>query len=125
MGAGPPRSVLVVVDVVSRVAMDAVPVVDVIPVRDRLVPATRAVDVHVAGMWEVERVEGARHVVHVVGIKVVDVALVEEVEVVVMRDGGMTTPAVMEMVVVVVGRVGVVRLRRRPARSAGHPPMVA
>ena len=85
---------LVVVDVMPGVAMVAVDVVDVVLVGDRGVPTAVLVDVHVAGVRQVE-VRGIEHgveVVHVILVDVVDVPVVQEVDVVLVGHRGV--PAV-------------------------------
>jgi hypothetical protein len=91
--------VLVVVDVMARVAVVAVDVVDVTLVRHGDVPAAVLVDVHVAGVREVEvrRVEGGVDIVHVILVDVVDVPVMQEVDVVLVRDRGVATEPVVDV----------------------------
>jgi hypothetical protein len=98
--------VLVVVDVVPRVTVAAVDVVQVVVVRHGLVPASLAVDVHVAGVRQVMAEQVDRAVVHVVLVDVMDVTVVEEVDVVGMRYGGMPAEAVVGVGVLLVREVG-------------------
>jgi hypothetical protein len=103
--------VLVVVDVVSRVAMGAVDVVDVVLVTHGLVTATVAVHVHVAHMGDVRLGFGHVLVVHVVSVDPVGVAVVEVVEVVPVTDRRVTAADI----------VGVRMLLQRVVRFAlGH-----
>lgn len=113
---------LVVVDAVPRVAVDPVTVVHVILVGDRLVAAARPMDVHVARVREVERIERRGRLVHVVRLQVVDVPVMEVVEMIPVGDGRVATPRVMVVIVAGVRRVrmGLHRLGR-----SGHPWMVA
>jgi len=114
--------VLVVVDAVPRVAVDPVAVVHVVLVGDRLVTAPLAVDVHVARMREVERIERRRDLVHVVCLQVMDVPVMEVVEMVAVGDGRMAAPRV--VVVIVVG-MRLVRMGLRRSGRSAHPSMVA
>jgi hypothetical protein len=109
--------VLVVVDVVARVAMVAVDVVEVALVRHRDVAAALLVHVHVprvrdvgAGARKGAR-EHAAQVVHVVLMNVMDVAVVEEVNVLLVRHCGMAAEAVVH--------VGML-LQRPVGRVVGH-----
>jgi hypothetical protein len=95
--------VLVVVDVVARVAMVAVDVVEVALVRHRDVAAALLVHVHVprvrdvgAGARKGAR-EHAAQVVHVVLVDVMDVAVVEEVNVILVRHRGVPAVPVVDM----------------------------
>jgi len=119
--------VLVVVDVVPRVAVVAVDVVQVVVVGHRAVPAAGLVDVHVPGMRNVagRRSRGAFDLVDVVLVDVVDVAVVQEVDVVVVRDGGVPAEPVVDVLVlpegVVGGGVGHQVLRRHGSPNADGP----
>jgi hypothetical protein len=86
--------VLVVVDVVSRVAMGAVDVVDVVFVTDGLVTATLAVHMHVPDVRDVSLALGHVLVVDMVAVDAVGVAVVEVVDVVPVADRGMTAAGV-------------------------------
>jgi hypothetical protein len=91
--------VLVVVDVVPRVAVVPVDVVDVVLVGDRGVPAAVLVHVHVPGVRDVSfRARGnALRIVHVVFVDVVDVPVVQEVDVVLVRHRGVAAEAVVHV----------------------------
>jgi hypothetical protein len=91
--------VLVVVDVMPRVAMVAVDVVEVILVGDRGVPAAVLVDVHVPGVRQVtvRNVDDLVDVVHVVLVDMVDVAIVQEVDVVLVGDRGVPAVAIVRV----------------------------
>jgi hypothetical protein len=105
---------LVVVGRVRRVAMVTVDVVDVVLVGQRRVTTVHGVHVHVAGVREVRRAWRGGDVVHVVAVDVVEVALVNEVEMIVVRDRGVSAIPVVHM------RVQIVRLvchRRLQASS--------
>jgi hypothetical protein len=109
--------VLVVVDVVPRVAMVAVDVVEMVLVGDRHVAAAVLVHVHVPRVRnvEVQSSRGAREhavqVVDVVFVDVVDVAVVEEVHMVIVRHRGVPAEAVVDVSVQL----------QRPVRSGvGH-----
>jgi exosome complex RNA-binding protein Csl4 len=108
---------LVVVDVVPRVAMVPVDVVEVVLVRHRNVPAVIPVDVHVARVRDVlaRDVHDPVRVVDVVLVDVVDVPVVQEVDVVLVRHRGMPAVAVVDVRVlrkrVVNGGVGHLNLR--------------
>jgi hypothetical protein len=109
--------VLVVVNVMPRVAMVAVNVVEVVLVRHRDVPAALRVHVHMPRVRDVGvgACNGAREhavqVVHVVLVNVMDVAVVEKVHVILVRHCGMAAEAVVH--------VGV--LLQRPVESVvGH-----
>lgn len=100
---------LVVVDVVSGVAVGAVDVVDVVVVRDGGVPAPIRVHVHVARVGQVVPDEIDRAGVDMILVHVVDVAVMEEVEVVLVGNGGVPAEAVVGMRVLgarEAGRVG-------------------
>jgi hypothetical protein len=88
--------VLVVVDVVPDVAMVPVDVVDVVLVGDGRVPAAVLVHVHVAGVSEM-RAGGPWRVVHVVLVDVMDVTVVQEVHVVLVRHRGVPAEAVVRV----------------------------
>ena len=93
-------SVLVVVDVMPRVAVVAVDVVQVILVGHRGVPAAVLVDVHVAGVrtwWSIDAGSSAARVVDVVLVDVVDVPVVEEVDVVLVGHRGVPAEAVVDV----------------------------
>ena len=62
-------------------------------------------DVHVAGVADVERGHRGGDIVHVVHVQVVDVAVMEVVQVVAMGDGRVATPRVMRVIVRGVGLV--------------------
>jgi hypothetical protein len=113
--------VLVVVRAVAGVPMLGVAVVEVGAVRDRLVAAARAVDVHVPRMWGVD---ADRAVVDVVRVRVVHVPVMDEVEVSLVDDGGVSAGHVVHVPVmrVIPGR-RVVRSgrRRRDLVSLVHP----
>jgi hypothetical protein len=79
--------VLVVVDVMARVAVAAVDEVEVIAVGHGDVPASVRVHVHVAGVGEVVPDQVDRAGVDVVLVDVVDVAVVKEVEVILVGHG--------------------------------------
>jgi hypothetical protein len=79
--------VLVVVDVVPRVAVRAVDVVDVVLVADRLVAAPLAMRVHVPGVRQVGVRGRAGLGVHVVVVDPVRMAVVEVVDVVAVLQG--------------------------------------
>jgi hypothetical protein len=91
--------VLVVVDVVPRVAMIPVDVVEVVLVGHRDVPAAIPVDVHVARVREVAArdVDDPVRVVDVILVDVVDVPVVQEVDVVIVRHRGMPAVAVVDV----------------------------
>jgi hypothetical protein len=95
--------VLVVVDVVARVAMVAVDVVEMVLVGDRRVAAAILVHVHVPRVRDVGvgASKGAREhavqVVDVVLVNVVDVAVVEEVHVILVRHRGMAAEAIVHV----------------------------
>jgi hypothetical protein len=112
--------VLVVVDVVPRVAMVAVNIVEVALVGDRDVAAAIPVDVHVAAVREVAlgQVDDRVDVVNVVLVDVVDVAVVEEVDVVLVRDRGVPAVPVVDVRVLLEGmvRVWVGHRNLRPPR---------
>jgi hypothetical protein len=91
--------VLVVVGVMPSVAVDPVQVVVVIRVPDRAMAARRTVDVHVAEVGDVRR-RACRvldHVVDVVAVRKVHTAVVQEVDVVVMRQRRVAAEPVMPM----------------------------
>ncbi len=85
---------LVVVDVVPRVTMVAMDIVDVVAVWHGGVTASVRVDVHVPGMRQVVPDEVDRAGVEVVLVDVVDVPIVEEVDVVIVGHGGVATVTV-------------------------------
>ncbi len=100
---------LVVVDVVPRVPVVAVDVVQVVVVGHRAVPTARLVDVHVARVRQVadRRFRAAPELVHVVLVDVVDVAVVQEVDVVLVGDCGVPAEPVVDVLVLPDGVVGV------------------
>jgi hypothetical protein len=106
--------VLVVVDVVPRVAVAAVDVVDVVPVGHGGMAAAVVVDMHVASVREVVAHEVDRADVDVVLVHVVDVAVVEEVDVILVRHRRVATEAVVGVGVLLEGQAG--RLAHRAAR---------
>jgi phage tail sheath gpL-like len=95
--------VLVVVGRVPDVAVLAVDEVEVIVVGDRRVPAAVGVDVHVPAMGQVPVLAGRGDVVHVIVVGVVDVAVVQEIQVIVVGDRRMAAKAIVRVVVFVVG----------------------
>ena len=101
----PPGSVLVVVDVVPRVEMLAVAIVHVVPMRDGRMAAVRAVDVHVPRVRLVDRLQLRDDLVHMIGLEVMQMPVVEVVEMVVMRDRRVAAPRIVGVRVVVVGVV--------------------
>ena len=109
---------LVVVDVVPGVPVVAVDVVQVALVRERDVPASLRVDVHVAGMREVACGEIADRVdvVDVILVDVVDVPVVQEVDVILVGNGGVPAEPVVDVRVLlerqVRNRIGHRNLRR-------------
>lgn len=98
---------LVVVRGVVDVAVVAVDEVEVVAVRDGLMPAPVHVDVHVAVVRDVRGI-GSSDVVHVVVMSVVDVPVVQEVDVVVMGHHRVTAEAIVLVRMPVVGRMDVV-----------------
>jgi hypothetical protein len=104
--------VLVVVDVVPRVAVIAVDVVEMVFVGDRCVAAAVLVHVHVPRVRNVSAGagKGAREhvvqVVHVVLVDMVNVAVVEEVHVVLVRHRGVAAEAVVDVRVLLQRPVG-------------------
>jgi hypothetical protein len=88
--------VLVVVDVVPGVAVIPVDVVDVVLVGDRGVAAAGLVHVHVPEVRDV-RFGGRERDVHVVLVDVVDVAVVQEVHMVLVRHGGVAAEAIVHV----------------------------
>ena len=90
---------LVVVDVVPGVAVITVHVVEMALMGDRHVATTILVHVHVPRMRDVgvRARANALQVVHVVLVHVVDMAIVEEVHVVLMRHRGVTAEAVVHV----------------------------
>ena len=90
---------LVVVVAVAGVTVLAVLVVDVAGMLDRGMAAGGAVDVHVAGVAQMERGHRGGDIIHVIDVEVMDVAIVEVVQVVPMGDGRVTAPRVMLVVV--------------------------
>jgi hypothetical protein len=88
---------------VAGVPVLAMLVVDVVQVLHGRVAAGGAVDMHVPRVGQVERRHGPGHVIDVVDIEMMDMPIVEVVEVVAVRDGGVATPPV---VLVVVGLMG-------------------
>lgn len=95
-------------------------VVLVIAVRHRVVTTARAVDMHMARVWLVDRLELGDDLVHVIGLEVVEMPVVEVVEVVAVRDGRVPAPRVVGVVVIVVRRVGDGRWVHR-TRMVAHP----
>jgi hypothetical protein len=104
-------------DVMADVAVIAVDIVDVVAVDDRFVAAPVGVDVHVPGVGQVKPcpVDRGPRVVHVVVMDVMDLPVVEEVHVSLVRDGGVAAEAVVDVRVLVETAV----------RGAGHavPPV--
>jgi hypothetical protein len=99
---------------VRGVAVLAVLEIQVVQVLDRRVPAALAMDVHVAGVGQVQTVECRCHIIHVIDVQVVDVAIMEVVQVVAMGHRCVTAPPVMPV------GVGLVRLMlQRRARRHG------
>jgi hypothetical protein len=88
--------VLVVVDVMPRVPMSPMDEVDVVLVGDRRVPAAVLVHVHVTGVREVG-VGVRQRIVHVVLVDVVDVTVVQEVHVILVRHRGVAAEAVVHV----------------------------
>ncbi|HSW43911.1 MAG TPA: hypothetical protein VLM76_15545 [Patescibacteria group bacterium] len=84
-------------------------VVDVTLVGEGLVPAARVVHVHVPDVLEV--LPGGFRLVHVVLVNVVNVAVVQEVDVVTVRHRGVATEPVVHV------RVGI---GRTVSRGVGH-----
>lgn len=105
---------LVVVDVVPRVAMAAVHEVQMIAVRHGRVAASLGVDVHVAGVREVMAHEVGRTDVDVVVVHVVEVPVVEEVDMVLVGHRGVTAEPVVGVGVLLLGQAG--RIAHRAAR---------
>jgi hypothetical protein len=100
--------VLVVVDVVPRVAMVAMDVVEVVLVGNGRVAAAILVHVHVPRVCDV-RVGAREHAIQVVDVvlmDVVDVAVVEEVHVVLVRHRGVAAETVVDVGVLLQGPVG-------------------
>jgi hypothetical protein len=91
--------VLVVVNVMARVAVVPVDVVDVVLVSDSGVAAAILVHVHVPRVGDMRfgAREHAVQVVHVVFVNVVDVAVVQEVHVVLVRHRGVAAEAVVHV----------------------------
>jgi hypothetical protein len=111
--------VLVVVDFVSGVAVVPVDVVDVVQVGDGRMAAGVLVDVHVSGVRDVPDSLGGL-LVDVIAVDEVDVAVVEEVHVILMGNGRMPAEAVVDM------RVLIERMMRGPAGHRFlHPATVA
>ncbi len=89
------QSVLVVVRAVHHVAVHAVHVVLVARVADRRMAAARPVHVHVSGMAHVAaRIGIVVDIVDMVAVAMMDVAVVQEVDMVIVRDGGMPAETV-------------------------------
>jgi hypothetical protein len=105
--------VLVVVNVMARVAVVAVDVVEMVLVGDRCVAAAILVHVHVPRVRNVGFGAGelAVQVVHVVFVNVMDVAVVQEVHVVIVRHRGVAAIAVVH--------VGML-LQRMVGNGVGH-----
>lgn len=99
-------------DVVPRVAVVAVDVVEMVLVGDHRVAAAVLVHVHVPRVRNVGvgARKGAREhavqVVHVVFVNVVDVAIVQEVDVVLVRHRGVAAEAVVHVVMLLERLVG-------------------
>jgi hypothetical protein len=108
--------VLVVVGRVADVAVLAMHEVAVIAVRDGTMPATGGMDVHVAGVRDVEPGCPFGDVVHVVLVRVVDVSVVQVVQVVLVGDGGMAAEPVMHVRMHIVRLVG----HGRPGAAGGR-----
>lgn len=96
-------------DLVPGVAVVPMNVVDVALVGDGLVPAARVVHVHVPDVLQV--LPGGYRLVHVVLVNVVNVAVVQEVDVVTVRYRGVATEPVVQVWM---------RIRRSVSRSVGH-----
>ena len=97
---------LVVVVVVDRVHVLAVPVVGVPRVGQELVTAGRPVDMHVAAVRQVDVVSGDPSLIDVIAVGMMEMAVVQEVDVVPMGHLRVPAPAVVQ---VRVRGVGVVR----------------
>lgn len=97
---------LVVVDVMPGVAVAAVDVVDVVPVRDRRVAAPVRVHVHVASMREMVAHEIDRAGLDMVFVDVVDVPVVEEVDVVLVGHGSVPAEPIVGVRVLLAGQPG-------------------
>jgi hypothetical protein len=106
--------VLVVVDVVPGVAVAAVDVVDVIAVGHGRVPAPLVVDVHVAGVRQMVAHEVGRGGIDVVLVHVVDVPVVEEVDVTLVRHRRVAAEPVVGVGMLLEGQAG--RLAHRAPR---------
>jgi hypothetical protein len=108
--------VLVVVDVVPGVAVVPVDVVDVAQVGDGRMAAAVLVHVHVSGVRDVaDRLCGL--LVDVIAVHEVDVAVVDVVHVILVRNGRVPAEAVVDM------RVLIVRMMRGVAGHRYlHPP---
>ncbi|HEX7592095.1 MAG TPA: hypothetical protein VF375_09090 [Candidatus Limnocylindrales bacterium] len=106
-------SVLVVVVFVLAVAMLAVNVVDVPGVVHGRVPATRSVDVHVAGVRLVDVVRTVVAVLDGIAGPMVEMPVVEEVLVLTVADDGVAAQLVVD-----------VRMLGRGIGSRGHEPMI-
>jgi len=98
--------VLVVVGGVADVAMRPVDEVDVIVVGHRRVPAIVGMHVHMPAVGHVLVCNAVVDVVHVIVMRVVDMAIVQEVEMIVVLHGGVAAEAIVLVLVVVVGLVG-------------------
>jgi hypothetical protein len=110
-------SVFVVVVFVLPVAMLAVNVVDVPGVAHGRVPATRPVDVHVAGVRLVDVVRTVVAVLDGIADRMVEMPVVEEVLVLTVADDGVAAQLVVD--VWMLGRgIG------RGIGSRGHEPMI-
>lgn len=109
---------LVVVVAVDRVQVLAVTEVGVAGVDGRLVSAVPAVDVHVAAVREVLRRGRRGPIVDMIAVRVMEVAVVQVVEVVVVLDLRVPAPEVVSMQV---GAMRDVRLvLGRPSDIPGH-----
>jgi len=83
-------------DVVTGVAVVTVHVVDVVPVADDRMAAAILVDVHVACVGDVSRRTRGR-LVHVIAVDVVDMAVMQEVGVILVRHRRMSTEALVDV----------------------------
>ncbi len=87
---------------VTDVAMRPVDEVEVIVVGHRLVPAIVGMHVHVPAVRQMVHWDGVRNVVHMIAVGVMDVAVVQEVEVIVVLDRRVPTESIMGVLVFVV-----------------------
>jgi hypothetical protein len=112
-------SVLVVVVAVDRMQVFPVAIVGVTGMRRELVTTGRPVDMHVAAVRQMHLGSRRRPFIDVVAIGMVEMAIVEEVEMVLVGDLRVPAPAVVQ---VGVRRMSVVGQIGGPGRVVGHGP---